>query len=288
MMMSVSNLLSNLEAQVGPTGTVAILFGIAALLGFLLGICLMGVAAASRRRRVLREAEEEQELLQNLLNDTRMRAAHLQSENEALSARTSNIEEREAQQAASELKHVKELRRLNTELKAAQMSLDAKEEALASKDNLLQEQEQAQLEADGQSHQEADALALQHAREQGLRQGRETGLREGIEQGRVEGREEGLARGREEGREEGLARGRKEAIRLGTDQGRQQGHSAKIAEPPTLIRRVRNIDEGSLSPAEAGIIPDDQIIPTLPEAELTANVEAYDLSDLEDLVNEDV
>jgi hypothetical protein len=56
---------------------------------------------------------------------------------------------------------------------------------------------------------------------------------------------------------------------------------------PTLLKRVPEQNEGSLTAADTGIIPDDQIIPTLPEAELTANVEAYDLSDLEDLVLQD-
>jgi len=55
-------------------------------------------------------------------------------------------------------------------------------------------------------------------------------------------------------------------------------------ELPTLIKRVSGGNKISPSLIDSGIIPDDQIIPTLPEAELTANVEAYDLSDLEDLV----
>ncbi len=58
--------------------------------------------------------------------------------------------------------------------------------------------------------------------------------------------------------------------------------------PPTLIKRVTLADEKALSEPDTGIIPDDQVIPTLPEAELTANVEAYDLSDLEELVNQDL
>jgi len=59
------------------------------------------------------------------------------------------------------------------------------------------------------------------------------------------------------------------------------------ADLPTLIKRVPTETDPTPNHQDAGIIPDDQIIPTLPEAELTANVEAYDLSDLEDLVDQD-
>jgi len=59
------------------------------------------------------------------------------------------------------------------------------------------------------------------------------------------------------------------------------------AELPTLNKRVLGSNHSSQSEHDTGIIPDDQLIPTLPEAELTANVDAYDLSDLEDLVGQE-
>ena len=65
----------------------------------------------------------------------------------------------------------------------------------------------------------------------------------------------------------------------------KQAIDAKV--PPTLIKRVSSDSESSPNSFENGIIPDDQVIPILSEAELTANVEAYDLSDLEDLVGQD-
>ncbi len=63
--------------------------------------------------------------------------------------------------------------------------------------------------------------------------------------------------------------------------------AAEKKNPPTLIKRVRPVKESALSGSDTGIIPDDQIIPTLPEAELTANVDAYDLSDIEELGKQD-
>jgi len=53
---------------------------------------------------------------------------------------------------------------------------------------------------------------------------------------------------------------------------------------PTLIKRVYSSNNVAPCVVDTGIIPDDQVIPDLPEAELTANVDAYDLSDLEELV----
>ena len=64
--------------------------------------------------------------------------------------------------------------------------------------------------------------------------------------------------------------------------------SGAIKDPPTLVKRAPIVDQDFLSSAESGMIPDDQIIPILPEAEMTANVEAYELSDLEQLVDQDV
>jgi len=320
MMRSLSNLLSTLEAQIGPVGLVGLLFGLTALLGFIFGTSVMGILSAARRRRALREFEEEQELMQNLLNETRMQGSVLQTENDALKAKVEGVSERDA-------KHEREIRQLSTELNAAQISLETKESELSEKNGLLHDHSVAA--ADAQANQQNLGSTLQDAMEKGRIEGLETGLKEGLEKGRSEGHAEGLEQGRSEGHAEGLEQGRSKGHEEGLEQGRKEAFekaaasattrettrtttssttrastaalavgavagasgsmaAAKPSEPPTLIKRVSSYKEGSLSSSEAGIIPDDQIIPTLPEAELTANVEAYDLSDLEDLVSEDM
>ena len=110
-MRSLSNILSTLEAQFGPTILVVLLFGLAALLGLILGASLMGIAGAARRRRMQREAEEEQELLQNLYNDTRLHGARLQAENVSLKDSLANISDRDE-------RYEREVKQLGTELKA--------------------------------------------------------------------------------------------------------------------------------------------------------------------------
>jgi len=58
--------------------------------------------------------------------------------------------------------------------------------------------------------------------------------------------------------------------------------------PPTLTKRVASVDEGLSSLAESDMIPDDQVIPVITEADLTANIEEYDLADIEDVIGQDV
>lgn len=307
MMRSLSNLLSTLEAQYGPAMMVGLLFGLAALLGLIFGASIMGALASASRRRALRESEEEHELLQNLLNDTRLNGSRLQSENNSLKATMASVD-------SLETKQEREIKQLSTELKAAQLALVAKEKELAAKEKLLvasadsQSGQSPQLGSENTESSEELKQALLKARDQGRREGREAGLKDGLEQGRSEGKQAGLQEGRELGREEGFIEGKVQglektkkevldgsaarmAVAAAATPAAVAGASAvaaKSAEPPTLIKRVRSEGEGSLSPAEAGIIPDEEIIPILSEAELTANVEAYDLSDLEDLVSEDL
>lgn len=257
MMRSLFNILSTLEARFGPEVTVVILFGLAAFLGLLLGLSLMGIWGASRRRRLRREAEEEQELLQNLYNDQRLLCSGLQSENDSLKVRMANVDDREA-------RHEREARQLNTELKAAQMSLQVKERELVEKLRLINDLEQ---------NQNVQSSHLPMEKGKYISVGAVPGGR--LVQGQVAGR----GRVGEEARKDTSAVSQLSGA---------AGIAANAAEPPTLTRRVRGAKANSLVAAETDLIPDDQVIPTLPEAELTANVEAYDLSDLEDLVNEDL
>jgi len=268
MMRSLSSLLSALEAQIGPAGLVALLFGLTALLGLILGVSLMGALGAARRRRALREAEEEQELLQNLLNDTRLHGSRLQSENSVLKSKIDGVSRRDA-------KHDREIRRLSTELKAAHISLEAKENELSKKDRLLQEQSEAAV----------GFRSDKHALDSAVQDAKEKGRAEGLEAGRKQGREEAQKLAATNKQREGTL---STAAGLGASGSISAAGAQNLSEPPTLIKRVRRNEEDSLNTTETGIIPDDQIIPILPEAELTANVEAYDLSDLEDLVNEDL
>ena len=250
-----------------------LLFGLAALLGLILGASLMGIAGAARRRRMQREAEEEQELLQNLYNDTRLHGARLQAENVSLKDSLANISDRDE-------RYEREVKQLGTELKAAQMSLQVKEKDLAEKESLLSDLERNQSQYQAPTHPESvDQTRHDEALEKERNEGIKAGLKDGLERGRLAG----LAEGRELGREEA----RKEAAALSKLSG-ASGFAANASEPPTLIKRARGNKENLPSTSDTGLIPDDQIIPTLPEAELTANVEAYDLSDLEDLVNEDL
>jgi len=285
MMISVANLFNNLEAEFGPAMMVALLFGLATLLGFILGASIMGIVGASRRRRARRESEEEQELLQNLLNDTRMHTARLQTENDTLKANEASAHERDA-------KHERDARHLNTELRAAQMSLEVKEQELADIERQLRQQPHPHSNSGAVASSAELNQALKKALEQGRSEGLEVGMQDGLERGRMEGRRMGLVEGREEGRQEVSRREGASSAQVGASAytAGAAGYSgaAQAPEPPTLTKRVEVNEESSLSDSETGIIPDDQIIPNLPEAELTANVEAYDLSDLEDLVSEDL
>lgn len=190
-MNSARQLLESLETQWGALAVLGLLFGLIALAGFLLGICLMGLGGAFRRRRWTREAKEERALLKQLLEDSRKHRVLVQAERDTLRSKSNGLEN--------------QLARYKDRMDTLQSKLIESQKLLARK-----EKERALLTTP------VDQKAL-----------------------------------------------------------------------PTLLKRVPEQNEGSLTAADTGIIPDDQIIPTLPEAELTANVEAYDLSDLEDLVLQD-
>ncbi len=190
-MNSATRLFESLESQWGTLAVLGGLFGLTALAGLLLGICLMGLVGAFRRRRWSREANEERELLKQLLEDSRKHRVLVQAERDSLRSKNNGLEN--------------QLSRYKGRMETLQGKLIASQKLLARK-----EKERALLTTP------TDQKAL-----------------------------------------------------------------------PTLLKRVPADNEGSLTAADTGIIPDDQIIPTLPEAELTANVEAYDLSDLEDLVLQD-
>lgn len=190
-MNSVRQLLESLETEWGTLAVLGLLFGLIALAGLLLGICLTGLIGAFRRRRWTREVNEERELLKQLLEDSRKHRVLVQAERDTLRSKSNGLENQVA--------------RYKGRMDTLQAKLIESQKLLARK-----EKERALLTTP------VDQKAL-----------------------------------------------------------------------PTLLKRVPEHNEGSLTAADTGIIPDDQIIPTLPEAELTANVEAYDLSDLEDLVLQD-
>lgn len=79
----------------------------------------------------------------------------------------------------------------------------------------------------------------------------------------------------------------KALVRQRDQENRVLKSAADRKDPPTLIKRVPAAKDSALYGSDTGIIPDDQVIPTLPEAELTANVDAYDLSDIEELGKQD-
>jgi len=188
-MNSFGSLLTSLEAQFSPPVVIALLFGLAALLGLLLGASLMGLWSGSRRRRHLAAAVEERDLLQQLLSDSRLHGARLQADYDGLESKHKGVQAHASRQDERVIE-------LTSELETA----------------------------------------------------------------------------------ESLSRARQRELLTRPDSKVEQSL-------PTLVKRVYKPEERSPSIAETGIIPDDQVIPDLPEAELTANVEAYDLSDLEDLVD---
>ena len=214
-MNSLGNLIVALQGNFSPAAVVSLLFGLAAVLGLLLGVSLMGLIAASRKRRSLRAIKEERELLVKSLQDSKAYAVRLQAEKDSLAAKHNGFD-------ALIVRQKSHIGLLTKKLSAAEKL--AAEEKAARQAEVIRQKERA-------------------------------------------------------------ARQEKEA---------QQGASKELnaipfdaKAPPTLIKRVPSSDERSSNAMGTGIIPDDQVIPVLPEAELTANVEAYDLSDLEDLIGQD-
>lgn len=255
-MTSFGNFISTLQEQFGPTVVVSLLFGAATILGIMFGASLMGLFAGALKRRSFKKITTERDELRKLLQNSQSNAAGLQAEKDTLSVRHVDVEVRDELQKSLQNSEANSAR-----LQAEKDTLNAKHNG---SDELISRQVTriatltAKLTA-------AETLAAQHEAAQ-----RELVKRE--------------AARREEAKREEVRR--KDAQRKEAQVAKVLANEAKA--PPTLIKRVPSADESSLSYVDTGMIPDDQIIPIMPEAELTANVEAYDLSDLEDLVGQDV
>ena len=214
-MNSLGNLITALQGNFSPAAVVSLLFGLAAVLGLLLGVSLMGLIAASRKRRSLRAIKEERELLVKSLQDSKAYAARLQAEKDSLAAKHNGFD-------ALIVRQKSHIGLLTKKLSAAE-KLAAEEKAARQAEVIRQKERAARQEKEAQQGASKELNAI----------------------------------------------------------------PADVKAPPTLIKRVPSSDESSSNSMGTGIIPDDQVIPVLPEAELTANVEAYDLSDLEDLIGQD-
>ena len=236
-MNSIGDFISSLQEQYEPMTVVGLLFGTAAILGMILGICLMGLIAAVRKRRALRKLVTERNQLKRSLQNSQSATMRLQTAYDTLNSKHKGVD-------AIIMRQKKSLASLNIKL--------------ASAEDLIQQNDEAKL----------NAVRLEKARQ---------------EEARLE----------EEARRAAVLREKKQleesrrAVAQQRAEARREAAPAAAKAPPTLIRRVSSQDEEYLTSSETGIIGDDEIIPILPEAELTANVEAYDLSELEELIGED-